>query len=693
MPRDYFKFGRSFETIAVQDVVAWSQNQDGSRLLLPPIQRSAVWRNAQIINYWDSLLRGYPAGLMLVHQSRAQSLTLDGVTTQARDQDYDLFDGQQRLTALLLGYGAGQLHHRLRLWVDLGKSPSDASGLLFQLRISSSGQPFGYRADSPNDKPPLGERAKCQAAWTEKHPGQAFHAKEVFLTVTGLDLISAQFAFPLDKAVSLVTSRQWEAVKIMTDACPGAPPERIEAFVQALMNTLQQAIIFQRVDASLIEQERDYVRYFARLGQGGTRLTDDELTYSIIKLQYPQIRDRMREIMDGPAGRIAGEVNLVLAALRVAKVTSGWDGGGVEWKILGRPSPDFVYELKQPHLAAVLEAFLRMIAPPSNGLLKLRLETIRRRLEYHPTDNPAGLPRLLLARLPHSLVDVLLLRQSLEDLADRKTINQPDPLPTFVLFWLLFVADTDKGAWLMFRRHPHVDKTADLPTIPALIRELESEGVSRVLPRRDELTLLREEIRKGNHRLRSWAERFTGADATDERKPGEALRVLTCDRELTKRTLLWLQREYLATSFPDFDPTSNRDEDLPVDLDHLVPESKFGFHWKSRASYISFDDTDENFRHHRSLIGNSLGNFRWLDTSTNRGRGNRELEPLPNNADLLSTSEEWNSLMTQLPWTIKDVAAFQQLIDLRSIDLIRKLTEDSRLDALAEELLPAVLDR
>lgn len=682
MPHDYFTSERAVETIAVQDVVAWSQSQDGSRLLLPPIQRSAVWRNAQIINYWDSLLRGYPAGLMLVHKSRAQSLTLDGVTTQARDLDFDLFDGQQRLTTLLLGYGVGQLHSRLRLWVDLGESPIDASGLLFQLRISSSGQPFGYRADSPNDKPPLGERAKCQTAWAEKYPDQPFQAKEVFLNVTGPDLISARCAVPLAQAVSLVISNQWGAVKVLTDACPSAPPDRIQAFVQALTSVLRQSIIFQRVDARLIEHEKDYVRYFARLGQGGTRLTDDELTYSIIKLQYPQIRDRMREIMEGPAGRIAGEVDLVLAALRVAKVTSGWDGGVVEWKIMGRPSPDFVSELKQPYLAAVLEAFHLMIAPPPDGLLKLQLETIRTRLEYHPSDNPAGLPRLLLARLPHSLVDVLLLRQTLEQFPGYKTANQPDLLPPFVLFWLLFVADSDKAAWLMFRRHLHVYKTTGLPTIPALVRELQSEGASRVMPRPKELDLLRNEVVNGNYHLRSWAERFTGADAIDERKPGEALRVLTCDRELSKRALLWLQRDYLATNFPDFDPTSNRDEDLPVDLDHLVPESKFGFHWKSRGSYINLDHGEENFRHHRGLVGNSLGNFRWLDASTNRGRGNRELEPMPNNADLISEPEIWNKLITQSPWTVTSVAEFQRLIDLRSIDLIRKLLEDSRLDVL-----------
>ena len=55
----------------IKNVMRWTNPaSENSRLFLPPIQRSAVWRNSQIINYWDSLLRGYPAGLMLVHRPK-----------------------------------------------------------------------------------------------------------------------------------------------------------------------------------------------------------------------------------------------------------------------------------------------------------------------------------------------------------------------------------------------------------------------------------------------------------------------------------------------------------------------------------------------------------------------------------------------------------------------------------------------
>lgn len=56
-------------SISVSELVACI-NDGKDRLKLPPIQRSAVWTNAQIINFWDSLLRGYPAGMMFINKAK-----------------------------------------------------------------------------------------------------------------------------------------------------------------------------------------------------------------------------------------------------------------------------------------------------------------------------------------------------------------------------------------------------------------------------------------------------------------------------------------------------------------------------------------------------------------------------------------------------------------------------------------------
>ncbi len=146
---------------------------------------------------------------------------------------------------------------------------------------------------------------------------------------------------------------------------------------------------------------------------------------------------------------------------------------------------------------------------------------------------------------------------------------------------------------------------------------------------------------------------------------------------------MWLQRDYLAQRFGQFHPTSSRDEDLPVDLDHLIPSKKFGVDWRSQRSNLGFEDTDENFRHQRGLVGNSLGNHRWLDAAENRGRGAREIEVLENDGDFVKDAEAWNRLIKKTPWDRDDVAIFPKIIDLRSLAIYEVLLFEGRLDAFA----------
>src|SRR5262249_31732253 len=162
------------------------------------------------------------------------------------------------------------------------------------------------------------------------------------------------------------------------------------------------------------------------------------LTYSIIKHQYPSIHDGVKQIARR-AGRIAGEVDLVLAALRVAKVTARWDGAR-DWEILSRPTPAFVSDLPDPSKRPVLEKFMSMIqrADDSGGLAKT-LSSVREALLYDRSTNGGGLPPMLVARLPRSLVEALIL------FADKSEAREAWPedvrrgLRAFALHWLLFV--------------------------------------------------------------------------------------------------------------------------------------------------------------------------------------------------------------------------------------------------------------
>jgi Protein of unknown function DUF262 len=684
------------ELLTITCLADWRQAKEGSRLFLPPIQRSVVWSNEQIINYWDSLLRGYSAGMMLVHRVKngenaasRKGRDADGATLEANEEDFQLFDGQQRITAILLGIGRGQLKDSRKLWIDLGAEATKSSGLMFQLRITSTGQPFGYKPDAPNQKLELNKRWKKWEEWRNDHNGQAtLGPEQAFASANGSDLIDATCAIPFTEVCDCLSKGvdREEIIKELLGR-EGASEKCVREFIGALERALNTRVVLQQVDPKIVADQEDYIRFFTRLGQGGTRLSDDELTYSIIKHNYPEIHDRMKDIMS-QAGRLAGEVDLVLATLRVAKTIAPWDKAH-EWEVISRPSPTFVSKLKERR--QVESAFLAMIIPNGQtAILETALKEVRKGLSYNKKTHPKGLPTMLLARLPRELVDVLILFSVKRgfDKPWQEDINEI--LCAFVLYWLLFIHDDGKAAWRTFQHAKEQDWVLTREAIRELIGEYEKEGEAYFAPRQDTLPCLREEVKNGNHILRSWADRFKAADHIDERKPGEALRILSSKLELCKRALMWLQRDYIASKWENYDPTSDRDEDLPIDLDHIVPNGIFNFRWNpSRLKEDVIFDNPNNFRWERDRIGNSIGNFRWLDVSKNRGRGKKEYEPLPNNGDLVSNPTEWEALTSNdtkdYPWSKDNIATFQRLIDLRTLELYESLLTGSGID----DILPA----
>jgi hypothetical protein len=116
--------------------------------LLPGIQRSFVWKSAQIVALFDSLMRGYPFGSVLVWQTRPMdhkqlrfrrlvtdyegSLSIPPVAKPpATSRIHAVLDGQQRLTAFNLGLAgsfATSPHAEKRsLYLDL-EAPIDDPG-------------------------------------------------------------------------------------------------------------------------------------------------------------------------------------------------------------------------------------------------------------------------------------------------------------------------------------------------------------------------------------------------------------------------------------------------------------------------------------------------------------------------------------------------------------------------------------
>src|ERR1700730_10865918 len=73
---------------------------------MPPVQRSAVWRPKQVVDLWDSLMRGLPIGTFYLVSANGDRDVVDlrtGETRRFSGNGFDLLDGQQRVRALLVG--------------------------------------------------------------------------------------------------------------------------------------------------------------------------------------------------------------------------------------------------------------------------------------------------------------------------------------------------------------------------------------------------------------------------------------------------------------------------------------------------------------------------------------------------------------------------------------------------------------
>ena len=143
--------------------------KERNMIKLPVIQRGFVWKPYQIENIWDSLFRGFPIGSFLL----AKTNDCD---------DLELFDGQQRATAIALGFynpwsedqpsEIGNAKSLPTIWVDLypmettGNSeipilPENSERLF---RVLTESHPWGYLARANNEKMGVRFRAK---AWEQ----------------------------------------------------------------------------------------------------------------------------------------------------------------------------------------------------------------------------------------------------------------------------------------------------------------------------------------------------------------------------------------------------------------------------------------------------------------------------------------------------------------------------------------------
>lgn len=653
--------------LTVEELVHAASWPDASpRILLPPIQRSLVWDNQRIIQFWDSLFRGYPVGTLMAHRpAEKEELLAIGSHNleEAKDDDLALFDGQQRLHALRLGVGMVDKPLR-KLWIDLGRANewlatgNGEHDLRLPLRISGPGQPFGYQATKPNEK----YGADAQRSFFNKSSsgksGSSLDRAKAWARNDEMQLIGA------DRAIPLSWLFEHDAERHLRDV--GVEGRISEQLANLAWEVLASRLILIPVPSEITADPDHYRRFFERIGRGGVALSDKELAYSMIKQQVPHIRAQMERVRG--VGRIADEVDLVLGCFRIARTLEDKDGEET-WRRTNYPLAKDLKGFRPDGADGATMLFMHFLPRErENGLFKDLFEGLCDDLCHGEN---GGLPRLLLSHVSGELWHVLLLLRHVEQTASITTVGGARNLAIFALWWLLFVENEQKSAQIVFAA-AHDKKPLDLPLLVGTIIE---RGLARPVLTTDECKTIVAAISKD-----------TDIQARENRFGEHAhLRYWADHPAIRRRALMWLHRRELSEweETKEFDPASVNEDDLPIEFDHLIPQSKWSFQWSDKRG------ADRGFQYGRDHCGNAIGNFRILRSAENESRGNKALDTEEINSLVLKEDcSEWIELSKRVNtqyWDLKDIRAFQFVTQRRTLQLYQRLITESGIGSLVGE--------
>lgn len=629
---------------------------------LPMIQRGSVWKPNQIIELWDSLLQGMPIGSLMI--SELQPGTPVRRHSQKKSElipkggGLGLIDGQQRTLAMLAAWPLAVKINR-RIWIDFADEPTP--GQLLRLRVTTTNQPFGFRRDDSSKKLSLDDRRKAQ----EKHESGVYDKQDE----KKVPPANLENAWPYTYGASLPVDLRWlietwrncdpngwevnvlgkiEEIKAISEAISadvkdksirnrwpedGVIKLRIGELKQALIRVFQMKLPLIRVDNRFFDtkniENRDppLALLFKRVGTGGTKLSDEDYVYSIIKHLHAKAYDLVESLYEPQGGKcnvasLLTSTDLVVSAVRLA--VANWLPSE------GQAFPDRE-NLKKQDFHKLLgrgdflkEQFLPLIEPAGNEKLSpivQYFEQVQKCLEYIRDKNDIGLPRYLFPHIGRPLVQVLLRIAQMGYLAGELSDKRRNDVIRLVLFWMVAVNDQSKASEIAYRvikneipKDPSIFEKAQIgqKIHDALINQNVAVGLIHpsVIDKRHGLSKSPEDpkILRGKSRFNPVAE-----SEKQHQHVYDFYRQWWRPWTYHHPMLLWLQREYVEGI--EGDPMAGREEDTPYDYDHILPSSHWADWRGPNGSPLSFAQGEIG------IVGNGIGNVRVWGSSNNRSDG------------------------------------------------------------------------
>ncbi len=694
------------------------------RILLPMIQRGSVWKPHQVMDLWDTLLRGMPVGSMMASEKKdGRAIDLNKRTVQPITNEMPalaLLDGQQRTMAMLLAWPRAPVDMERRIWIDLADAPP--ADKLFRYHFTTKNQPFGFQRAGPSGQAvgKLSREDRRKALEPFLMPPSTmpdkFAERRDWLWARARPF-RGKLPLDLRELIRRHEERELRAyvgaelAEIKGDAIEATVSENLERLIACLarFDRLHLPIIDvpdQHYDGSSDEtpESRDpaLAVLFQRIGTGGTALSNADYVFSVLKHHNPECHSLVQAALDDEnIATLFDPVTLVTTAVRL---TAAHLGAADYPKI---DKHQFAQLMKIPEF---LSSFNSNIA--SNGPFLNRLSALLHAMRHDGSQGDIGLPKHALCLIDLPVLEAMLLWMQ------HCHISEIDPatrfrLVRFAIYWRLAVIDRDKADKRIFEL---LKEHTGLSTFPEkeMVRCLVENELALPMVAPETYTADKEVLGKliqcpspktdDAHRIvRGW-ERFDvdvlrgSNDAID----GEQRKMLEAALKLYHRfangtgprldyrhkLLLWLQRAYVWQTFEDTPALPGSDDEAPYDFDHIVPQDDWndwtGSSKDGNPNCLPFYRQDRRQRAEQ-WIGNSIGNLRVWESSDNRSLGklspaDRLTSDKDRAATVIGNDEDWEACKSGRHWTRERAAAFQQTIENRTFNLYNKLYIDLNFD-------------
>lgn len=227
---------------------------DTGELGLPELQRPFIWKDSKVRDIFDSLMRGYPIGyLMLWECPSLEKKKSIGVDLHSYDSPKEvIIDGQQRLTSL----------YAVMKGKKVINSKFDEKSIIISYNPLQDKFEVGYQA-------------------TKKDPEWIYNISDVYTT-------SSSFKFINSFIKRLSEYRECKG-GVLTEAEQDTISENINAIVNLKNHTLP---VF---DIKANAEEEDVSEIFVRVNSGGVSLKQNDFILTLLSLYWDEGRKEIEE--------------------------------------------------------------------------------------------------------------------------------------------------------------------------------------------------------------------------------------------------------------------------------------------------------------------------------------------------------------------------------------------------------------